>query len=89
MTIGKCLRCDAVGEVTRDHVVPEWLNKAFENFGNTNLKSDLIEMVCKKCNQDKGGKIDLSNKNVFEVMDKFIQHWNKKIEDFKNKKPQG
>lgn len=75
MKIGKCLKCDEVGEVTEDHLVPQWFNKSLPNFGLSKLQNAVIEILCKKCNTNKGGKIDFDDARVREVMKKFAQHF--------------
>jgi len=79
MAIGKCLKCDSVAEMTQDHVVPQWFNKALENFGLKTLQSSMIELVCQKCNSNKGGKIDFTDERVREVMKRFTAHFAQEI----------
>lgn len=66
MAIGKCLKCDSVTDMTEDHVIPQWFNKALLNFNLVKLQSSITELVCKKCNSNKGGKIDFSDESVSE-----------------------
>lgn len=70
--IGKCLKCDKVEEMTEDHVVPQWFNKALINFGLTKLQDGRSELLCKGCNSNKGGKIDYTREHVRVVMKQFI-----------------
>lgn len=75
MAIGKCLKCDAVGEMTEDHIVPKWFRKTLPNFGIKIPPQHEIQIVCKKCNSDKGGKIDFSHENSREFMKKICTDW--------------
>ena len=67
MEIGKCLRCDEITEMTKDHVIPEWLLKTLPLLGLEAPKQN-VELVCAKCNQDKGGKIDYAHPKSLETM---------------------
>lgn len=89
MAIGKCLRCDAIGKVTEDHVVPQWFKKILPQFTIEKIPLKLvdeIEMVCEKCNSTKGGKFDFSFKACREVMKPIVSHFVSEIrkhEEFK------
>lgn len=72
MALGKCLRCDKVAEMTEDHVVPTWFNKALVNFELVKLQDGRSELLCKECNGTKGGKIDYSREQVRKVMKEFV-----------------
>lgn len=75
MPIGKCLRCDAIGPVTEDHVIPDWFVKRLGNFGVKAPKENEIHMVCPKCNSNKGGKIDFSHNMSRELVKEIIKNW--------------
>lgn len=79
MAIGKCLKCDKITEMTEDHVVPQWFNKALANFGLVKLQNGITEMVCKECNSNKGGKIDFTDERVRETMKKFVTYFIEEI----------
>lgn len=82
MAIGKCLRCDAIGKVTEDHVVPQWLKKVLPNLG-ISIKEwpegNNTEIVCEKCNSTKGGNIDFSFIQCRELLKKVIVKWTEEI----------
>ncbi len=44
MAIGKCLRCDAIGKVTEDHVIPQWFKKQLPNFGINKIENELADI---------------------------------------------
>lgn len=70
--IGKCLKCDKIAEMTEDHVVPQWFNKALSNFGLVKLQDARSELLCKECNTTKGGKIDYEREQVRATMKSFV-----------------
>lgn len=75
MAIGKCLRCDSVGKITEDHVVPQWFLKVLPNFQIKELPlKPETEMVCEPCNGTKGGKFDFSFKACREIMKPVIKN---------------
>lgn len=78
MSIGKCLRCDKIGKVTEDHVIPQWFLKISPQFG---IPKPIIEteIVCEKCNSVKGGNFDFSFKACREVMKPIINKWVEEI----------
>lgn len=82
MAIGKCLRCDAVGKVTEDHVIPQWLKKILPQMG-VSVKEwpdgNNIEIVCEKCNSVKGGILDLKFAQCREVLKKIVIKWVEEI----------
>lgn len=79
MALGKCLKCDTITEMTQDHVIPQWFNKALLNFGLPKLQSALIEMVCQKCNSNKGGKLDFTDERVRNILKPFARHFVEEI----------
>lgn len=89
MAIGKCLRCDAVGKVTEDHVVPQWFIKQIGNFGlsKKDLPSMETEVVCEKCNSTKGGKFDFQFPACRAVMKPIIQKWVEDIRKYEEFNP--
>lgn len=60
MKIGKCLKCDAIGTITEDHVIPEWYLKVMANF-LIKVPEKQIHLICQKCNSEKGGKVDYAD----------------------------
>jgi len=87
MALGKCLKCDDITEMTEDHVIPQWFNKALLNFGLVKLQSGVIEMVCKKCNSNKGGKLDFADVRVRETMKNFTTHFVQEIRKYEEFNP--
>jgi len=77
MAIGKCLKCDTVTEMTEDHVFPKWFRKLIANIGLTQATgiTSGIELVCKKCNSEKGGKVNFAHENSRGIVKKIIEHW--------------
>lgn len=75
MAIGKCLRCDKIGKVTEDHIIPQWFLKQLVNFGVKENPIDNTEMVCESCNGTKGGKFDFSFKACRDVMKPIIRNF--------------
>ena len=82
MPIGKCLKCDKIVEMTEDHVIPQWFNKALINFDLPQFQHGATEYVCKDCNQNKGGKIVYSDERVRGIMKPFIQRLVEKVREF-------
>jgi len=82
MAIGKCLRCDAIGKVTEDHVVPQWFLKILPQFGFTKKQVPVpeTEMVCEPCNHTKGGTFDFSFQACRAIMKPIITRW---VEDIR------
>lgn len=74
----KCEKCGSQENLTRDHIIPEWFRIKARCFGfriHTG-KSSLpnfrkYQTLCKKCNLNKGGKIDWSNEVVRDYLRKF------------------
>ena len=71
MKIGKCLKCDAVGEVTEDHVIPDWFMKVMANFGVKTPEKQL-QIICKKCNLLKAGKVDYKDETTRKMAQELI-----------------
>lgn len=73
MAIGKCLKCDKIGEMTQDHVFPKWLRKALPNFGiKPVIMSHEIQLLCSECNGKKGSSLDYANVATRETMKKIV-----------------
>lgn len=75
MAIGKCLRCDAIGPLTEDHVVPKWFKKALPNFGIKFTINENSELVCANCNGVKGGSFDFAHITVREFVKQIVVKW--------------
>ncbi len=88
MALGKCLRCDKIGTMTEDHVVPQWFKKILPQFGLKEIPKELtneIEIVCQECNGTKGGRFDFSFKACRDVIKPIISYFVSEIrkhEDF-------
>lgn len=84
MARGKCLRCDKIGRMTEDHVVPQWLVKYLPYFGVSKKELPPLdtEMVCEDCNHTKGGKVDFSYPLVRAVMKPIITKWVAQIRQY-------
>ena len=66
----KCAKCGETRFLTVEHIVPIHLIVEFvleEEFVKNELNMNL-EILCKWCNVQKGGKIDVRNPKTFEVL---------------------
>lgn len=87
MAIGKCLKCDAVGQMTEDHIIPKWFRKQLPNFGIKVPAQNEIQIVCQKCNSAKGGKIDFSHPTSREFIKKIVIDWTAEIRNHEQFNP--
>ncbi len=80
MATGKCLKCDAIGPMTEDHLIPRWFIKVLPLFGIKVKPESNVQLVCQKCNGDKGGKIDFSSAATRDFIKQIMQIWVFEIE---------
>lgn len=79
-----CPRCQSeVSVLTKDHIVPRWFASrvASLGIGMRDYNGKKTEMVCQKCNGDKGGAIVWSDEYVRNYMHEFASRILEKLKD--------
>lgn len=82
MAIGKCLRCDKVGQMTEDHVFPKWLKKCLPNFKIKVKDTSGVELICASCNGIKGGDLDYSRVATREIVKEIVAKFTEEIRKY-------
>lgn len=75
-----CEVCGTPSEITRDHIVPKWLERRFEYFQFEVYMVNNDQYLCKTHNQNKGGVIDYTDERVRRFLKRFIQMIQHKID---------
>lgn len=75
---GKCAKCDFVGRLTVDHIVPRWILHRMHSFGVDMPRLSKLkkrdpgfvntQLLCQRCNNRKGGSVDFSYPEVRMLM---------------------
>lgn len=71
----KCVKCGSIKNLTKDHIIPQWLWKRLKYF-NLSIKKRKkimkkrtnIQILCAKCNEKKGAVIDYNNELTIDIM---------------------
>jgi 5-methylcytosine-specific restriction endonuclease McrA len=73
---GKCEWCGSEEDITIDHIVPKWFYKRSESLGipiKKNLGKKNHQALCRVCNEQKGGRIDLTHPVAREYLGKWVE----------------
>ena len=76
-----CEVCGTDKNITRDHIIPKWLEKRFPFFGLDIHIVNNDQYLCDVHNTQKGGKIDYSDERVRRFLRKFVIILQEKLED--------
>lgn len=74
-----CEECGVSVNITRDHIIPKWLERRFEYFGLDVYIVSNEQYLCGQHNQNKGGKIDYRDERVRRFLKKFVEMLTNKI----------
>lgn len=77
MATGKCLKCDKIDEMTTEHIFPQWAIKVVNGLGLASKIPQVTNtvLICKECNQKKGGAIDYSHEFSRNTVKMILEHW--------------
>ncbi len=88
----KCKKCGATEHLTIDHIIPKWFAKRAPSFGFklSFLKERLpanrqymnIQILCSKCNSEKGGDIDYSDPIAREYLYELIDQIKTRLDEY-------
>lgn len=67
-----CEVCGTGEDITRDHIIPKWLERRFVYFDLSVYVVNNDQYLCKTHNSNKGGKIDYRDERVRRFLRKFI-----------------
>jgi len=70
---GICSKCNRHQFLTVDHIIPVQI---LENLGLFTEQYDDVEnfeLICQYCNRRKGAKLDLLDKRVYPLLEKYVQ----------------
>lgn len=79
-----CPRCGLeVDKLTRDHILPKWFRNRIHHAGAEfpKYKGEVIQLICRPCNAEKGGGFDFSNAHVKAYVRELCNYFLEKIED--------
>ena len=68
-----CVHCNKVREATIDHIIPVFLLEQLGLFEEARNDEENFEIVCRSCNQFKGGRIDLAHPKTIPLLKKYIE----------------
>lgn len=77
----QCEKCGTTSDLTKDHIIPKWMYKKAHIFGfKKNRGKENIQVLCHKCNNEKGGFVDCSTEIGREFWTKVRDIINKELE---------
>lgn len=76
-----CEICGTGTDITRDHIIPKWLERRFAYFQLDVYIVNNDQYLCKSHNSQKGGKIDYKDIRVRNFIKKFIGMLEEKLRD--------
>ena len=76
-----CEICGVGADITRDHIIPKWLERRFEYFQLDVYMVNNDQYLCRLHNGQKGGIIDYRDERVRRFLRKFIKMIENKIRD--------
>ena len=75
----RCPKCNNLGQMTRDHIIPDWFASRISLFEIDLSIEGNRQALCKQCNTDKAGKINYEDENVKAFMKEFVKQLGAKL----------